>query len=75
MQKFTVPCSETPKIVLEHIRGDLNLKGADLTEIIIKTDRDAPPKIETTGNLIRITCADDSTLYVPHNASIHNTSK
>lgn len=71
MQKFTVPCSETPQIVLEQIGGDLNLKGADLTEIIIKTDRDAPPQIETTGNRIQITCADDSTIYVPHNASIH----
>jgi len=76
MDKFNLPTSETPQVVIHEVSGDLNLKGQQMAEVIIKTTGGQEPVLEHVGDHVQIRSFGDCTVYVPHGASvqIHSVS-
>lgn len=70
MNKFRLPCSAQPEIVIGEIGGELNLKGQEQNEVIVKVTGELEPELEATDNHIKIGCEDDCTIYVPHGALV-----
>jgi hypothetical protein len=70
MEKYVIDCGATPEIYLGNIGGDLNLKGQEANQVIVKTNAVEDFELVKDGEKIRIDCPDDCTIYVPHTASL-----
>ncbi len=70
MEKYVIDCGPTPEIHLGNVSGDLNLKGQDANQVIVKTNAQEDFDLTNDQETININCPDDCTIYVPHGASL-----
>lgn len=70
MTKKTIETSIDPIIRIDAIGKELNVKGWDRQEVILKTSSDRQAILEQTDDYIHVSSEDDCVLYVPHGASI-----
>jgi len=69
MTKKNIPTTETPKIVILQVGGNLNLKGWDQTEVRFSANPE-DGQIEELDQEIRVNCPGNCLLRVPHKAMI-----
>jgi len=69
MAKKNIPTTETPKIVIFQVMGNLNLKGWDQTEVRFSANSE-DGQIEELDQEIRVNCPGNCLLRVPHKAII-----
>jgi len=69
MAKKRIPTTETPKIVILQVGGNLNLKGWDQTEVRFSANTE-DGQIEELDQEIRVNCPGNCLLRVPHKAMI-----
>jgi hypothetical protein len=62
---------ETPKIVLQHVQGDLSIQGWTQPEVTLVADDATADDHTETGGALEIRCDGDCRLQVPFGASIH----
>lgn len=65
----TISAGRSPKILVEHIGGDLSLVGWESEEILLKGD-DEETSYRQDGETVTVSCEDDLSLRVPKNASV-----
>jgi len=70
MVQVNVTTSAAPEVVIEEIGGNLQLKGWNRPEVLVKSEEDITPQIEEQDDSVRISCTGDCLIRVPHQASI-----
>ncbi|HBX70977.1 MAG TPA: hypothetical protein DEH25_16770 [Chloroflexi bacterium] len=70
MAKKTLETSESPQIVVENVGSDLQVKGWDRLEVLVKSSSDNDIVLEAREDIIFVSCPRDCVLYVPQKASI-----
>jgi gas vesicle protein len=70
MEKYRLETSPSPKVIVAEVNGDLNIKGQDLNEIIVKTTSSEKVELSKDNDQITIVSPQDCTIYVPHHASV-----
>jgi hypothetical protein len=70
MAKKTLETSETPQVVVENVGSDLQVKGWDRSEILVKSSSDNDIVLEERAEGIFVSCPSDCVLYVPQKASV-----
>ncbi len=61
---------ESPRVVLEKISGNLQLKGWDRPEILLKTGSEEELKVEHSDEEIRISCHQDLLVRLPQESHL-----
>jgi hypothetical protein len=69
MVKKSIPTTETPKVVILQVGGNLNLKGWDQNEVRFSANTE-DGQIEDLDQEIRVNCSGNCLLRVPHKAII-----
>jgi len=67
----TFQIGETPKIILQHVKGDLSIQGWTQPEVTLAADNATADDHTETGGALEIRCDSDCRLQVPFGASIH----
>jgi hypothetical protein len=70
MAKKTLETGETPQVIVENVGNDLQVKGWDRTEILVKSSSDNDIVLEEREDKIVISCPSDCVLYIPQKASL-----
>jgi hypothetical protein len=70
MAKKTLETSEAPQIIVENVGSDLQVKGWDRTEILVKSSSDNDIVLEEREGVVNISCPSDCVLYIPQKANI-----
>jgi len=70
MAKKTLETTETPQIIVENVGSDLQVKGWDRAEILVKSSSDNDIELNESDGVITISCPNDCVLYVPQKANI-----
>ncbi len=70
MAKKTLETSDAPQVIVENIGSDLQVKGWDRTEILVKSSSDNDIVLEERDGLITVSCPSDCVLYVPQKANV-----
>lgn len=70
MAKKSIETSANPKIVVEKIGSDLNVKGWDRPEVLVKSSSDDDIVLEKQDDAIVVKCPSDCVLYVPYSAKL-----
>ncbi len=70
MVQMNVATSATPEVVIEEIAGNLQLKGWNRSEVLVKSEVEITPVLEEQEDVISIRCAGDCLIRVPHEASV-----
>ncbi len=68
MVQKSLELGEAPTITIEHIAGDLHVKGWKRKEALIKTTCEDQVTFEQGDEVTKIGCPEDCILYVPHDA-------
>jgi hypothetical protein len=76
MEKYQIETGSMPHITIHSVVGDLNLKGHELEEVIVKTSEAENLELTKNEEEISINCPSDCTIYVPHGSvvQIHSIS-
>lgn len=70
MPKLRFETSDSPEIAINHVAGELSLKGQNANEVVIKTSVEEGLKFDQEGDVLTLDCPGDCTLYVPHHAAV-----
>lgn len=70
MAKKTLKTSESPQVVVENVGSDLQVKGWDRTEILVKSSSDNDILLEERKGVFAVACPSDCVLYVPQKANV-----
>jgi hypothetical protein len=70
MAKKTLETSEAPQVIVENVGTDLQVKGWDRFEILVKSSSDNDIVLEEREAGIYVSCPNDCVLYVPQKASV-----
>jgi hypothetical protein len=70
MAKKTLNTNDNPNVLVEHIGSNLQVKGWDRAEILVKSSSDNDIVLEEHEGVIQVSCPSDCVLYVPQNANI-----
>jgi len=70
MAKKTIETTETPQIIVENVGSDLQVKGWERAEILVKSSSDNDIELNESDDVISISCPNDCVLYVPQKANI-----
>ena len=74
MAKKTIETNANPKVHVQQVGSDLQVKGWDRPEVLVKSSSDNNLTLEKQDGVITVSSPTDCVLYVPHNASIEVTS-
>ncbi len=70
MAKKILETSEVPQIVVENVGNDLQVKGWDRAEILVKSSSDNDIVLEERNGVVVVSCPNDCVLYVPQKADV-----
>lgn len=70
MSQQILSTGPTPKIVIEAIGGDLQVKGWERPEVLMKANREEPSPLVMQGEEVHIRCGGDCILRVPEEATV-----
>lgn len=70
MAKKTLETSENSQVVVENVGSDLQVKGWDRSEILVKSSSDNDIVLEEREGVIVVSCPSDCVLYVPQKANV-----
>ncbi|MBC8505414.1 MAG: hypothetical protein ISR58_08940 [Anaerolineales bacterium] len=70
MVQKSLELGKAPKLTIEHIAGDLHVKGWKRTEALIKTTCDDLVTFEQGEEITKIDCPEDCIVYVPFDATL-----
>jgi hypothetical protein len=70
MAKKTLETSDAPQVVVENVGSDLQVKGWDRNEILVKSSSDNDIVLEEREDGVFVACHNDCVLYVPQKASV-----
>ncbi|MGD2156762.1 MAG: hypothetical protein PVG32_07805 [Anaerolineales bacterium] len=70
MAKKSIAVTENPIIIVDEIRGDLQVKGWDRSELVAKIGEEDDLVLVEGEEAIHLDCADDCILLLPHGASL-----
>jgi hypothetical protein len=70
MAKKTIETNSSPKVLVQHVGNDLQVKGWDRMEVLVKSSSDNNLVLEESEGVINVSSPSDCVLYVPHNANI-----
>jgi hypothetical protein len=70
MAKKTLETSETPQVLVEKIGSDLQAKGWDRNEVLVKSSSDNDIVLEVRDENIFVSCPSDCVLYIPEKANL-----
>ena len=70
MAKKTLETSNSPQVVVENVGSDLQVKGWDKAEVLVKSSSDNDIVLEEREGVIVVSCPRDCVLYVPQKASV-----
>ncbi len=70
MAKKSLDTGATPKIIVEKIGSDLNVKGWDRPEVLVKSSSDNDIVLTQEHDTVVVKCPTDCVLYVPYSASL-----
>ena len=70
MAKKTLETGEAPQVIVKNVGSDLQVKGWDRSEILVKSSSDNDIVLEEREEGIFVSCPSDCVLYVPQKASV-----
>jgi hypothetical protein len=70
MAKKTLETSATPQVIVEKVGSDLQVKGWDRAEVLVKSSSDNDIVLEEREENVIIGCPSDCVLYVPQKANV-----
>lgn len=70
MVQMNVNTSSAPEVVIEEIAGNLQLKGWNRPEVLVKSEADVIPTLEEQDDVVTIRCAGDCLIRLPHEAAV-----
>jgi hypothetical protein len=70
MTQKLISTGEAPNIQIESVLGDLQLKGWDRPEVLLKAGQGDDPVLEMQADSVHIACRGDCIIRVPENASV-----
>jgi hypothetical protein len=70
MAKKTIETSAAPHVLVNRIGSDLQVKGWDRPEILVKSSSDNNLVLEEQDGVVEVSSPEDCVLYIPHDASI-----
>jgi hypothetical protein len=74
MAKKTIETNAEPRVHVQRVGSDLQVKGWDRPEVLVKSSSDNNLTLEEQDAVITVSSPSDCFLYVPHNASIEVSS-
>ena len=70
MAKKMLETSESPQVLVKSVGSDLQVKGWDRLEILVKSSSDNDLVLEERDDVIVVSCPSDCVLYVPQKANV-----
>lgn len=70
MAKKSIETTEAPHVIVEKIGSDLQVKGWDRSEVLVKSSADNDITLEEQEGNVVISCPSDCVLYIPYQANI-----
>lgn len=70
MNKQTIPTSMAPEVIVEHIHGELQVRGWDRPEVVVSANSD-DLSLEEQDDTLRLSCQGSCDVRLPHGASLH----
>ena len=74
MGQKSVSTGLTPKVLIQAVHGDLQVKGWDRPEVLLRTSAEEQGLLEQEGDSVRIRCHGDCVIRLPHEAAIETES-
>jgi hypothetical protein len=68
--KKTIETNNTPKVRVQQVGSDLQVKGWDRAEVLVKSSSDNNVVLEETEGVVNVSSPSDCVLYLPHDASL-----
>ena len=70
MSKKTIETNTSPSVFVQSIGNDLQIKGWERAEVLVKSSSDNDVLLEETDGVVKVSSPTDCVLYVPHKAII-----
>lgn len=70
MAKKTIETDNTPQVRVQLVGSDLQVKGWDRAEVLVKSSSDNNLVLEEVDGVVNVSSPSDCVLYVPHDASV-----
>jgi hypothetical protein len=70
MAKKTLETSDSPQIIVEKVGSDLQVKGWDRSEVLVKSSSDNDIVLEQQDENVIVSCPNDCVLYIPQKSSL-----
>jgi hypothetical protein len=70
MTKKTLEVTENPQVIVENIGNDLQVKGWDRSEVLVKSSSDNDIILEERDDCVFVSCPSDCVLYVPQKTNL-----
>jgi hypothetical protein len=70
MAKKTIETDNTPQIHVQKVGSDLQVKGWDRAEVLVKSSSDNNLELEEVDGVVNVSSPSDCVLYVPHDANL-----
>jgi len=70
MAKKTIETNNNPKVLVQQVGSDLQVKGWERAEVLAKSSSDNDLVLEEAEGVVSVSSPSDCVLYVPHDASV-----
>ena len=70
MAKKTLETSDSPQIIVEKVGSDLQVKGWDRSEVLVKSSSDNDIVLEFRDDNVIVSCPSDCVLYIPQKSNL-----
>lgn len=70
MAKKTLKTTETPQVIVEKVGSDLQVKGWDRAEVLVKSSSDNEIVLEEREDNVVVSCPSDCVLYIPQKSNL-----
>lgn len=70
MAKKTLETGDAPQVIVQNVGNDLQVKGWDRAEVLVKSSSDNDIVLENREEGIFVSCPNDCVLYVPQKANV-----
>ena len=74
MHQETIATVGNPRVVIDELAGDAKIKGWDRNEVSVEGHGGTPPTLTATDDGVRVQCAGDCRIRVPHGAALEITA-
>ncbi len=73
MAKKTIETNDTPRVCVQQVGSDLQVKGWDRAEVLVKSSSDNNLVLEDSEGIVNVSSPSDCVLYIPHDANLEVT--